>query len=108
MRPPNKGFFEQVYHIVSQIPEGSIMTYGMIAIMLGNPSASRAVGYAMNSAPPELNLPCHRVVNKEGQMAPGDIFGGADKQRQQLEAEGVTFQDNGCINMNQHLLKWNE
>ena len=102
----NKGFFEEVYKIVSRIPEGSVMTYGMIADMLGNPRASRIVGYAMNSAPPELNLPCHRVVNKEGRMSPGDIFGGEDKQRRMLEKEGVTFNDNGCIDMEKHRLHW--
>lgn len=108
MRKPSKGFFEEVYRIVGTIPEGSIMTYGMIAIMLGNPYAARIVGYAMNSAPQELNLPCHRVVNKEGKMSPGDIFGGEDKQRQMLEKEGIIFKENGCINMEMHLLNWSE
>jgi methylated-DNA-protein-cysteine methyltransferase-like protein len=106
MRKPSKGFFEEVYRIVRDIPEGSVMTYGMIALMLGNPAASRIVGYAMSSAPMELHLPCHRVVNKEGSMAPGDIFGGALKQRQMLEMEGVTFKENGCIDMEKHLLRW--
>jgi methylated-DNA-protein-cysteine methyltransferase-like protein len=108
MRKSNTGFFEEVYRIVSKIPEGSVMTYGMIAAMLGNPSASRIVGYAMNSAPIELNLPCHRVVNKEGRMAPRDIFGGEAKQRQMLEMEGVTFKENGCIDMEKHLIRWTE
>jgi len=108
MRKSNKGYFEEVYRIVSKIPEGSIMTYGMIATMLGNPSASRIVGYAMNSAPMELNLPCHRVVNKEGRMAPGNIFGGEEKQREMLAKEGIIFKDNGCIDMHLYLLNWIE
>lgn len=108
MGKPSKGFFDEVYRIVSKIPEGSVMTYGMIAIMLGNPYASRIVGYAMHSAPPELNLPSHRVVNKEGRMAPMDIFGGEENQRQMLEKEGITFKENGCIDMEKHLLNWTE
>jgi methylated-DNA-protein-cysteine methyltransferase-like protein len=108
MRTTSKGFFNEVYHIVSKIPEGSVMTYGMIAEMIGNPSASRIVGYAMNHAPSELQLPCHRVVNKEGRMAPGNIFGGEDKQRRLLEQEGVTFKSNGCIDMEKNKLSWYE
>jgi methylated-DNA-protein-cysteine methyltransferase-like protein len=103
-----KGFFEAVYQIVEKIPEGSVMTYGMIAYMLGNPSASRIVGYAMHNAPPERHLPCHRVVNREGRMAPGDTFGGEYQQRELLFREGITFTENGCINMEKHLLKWEE
>ncbi len=102
----NKGFFDEVYKIVAMVPEGSVITYGMIADILGNPRASRIVGYAMNGAPEELHLPCHRVVNKEGRMSPGNIFGGEDKQRQMLKAEGISFMENGCINMKKHLIHW--
>lgn len=106
MDRPDNGFFTEVYRIVERIPEGSVMTYGMIADILGNPRASRVVGYAMNAAPPELHLPCHRVVNREGKMAPHDIFGGENRQRRILESEGVTFKENGCIDMERHLLRW--
>lgn len=97
------GFFSKVYDIVEKIPEGSVTTYGIIANLINNPRASRIVGYAMNKAPYNRNLPCHRVVNKSGCMAPHDIFGGSDRQRLLLESEGVTFLDNGCIDMAKHL-----
>lgn len=106
MQSQKKGFFEEVYRIVAQVPEGSVITYGMIAAMLGNPRAARIVGYAMNGAPPEQNLPCHRVVNREGSLSPKDIFGGEDIQRRLLEAEGITFKNNGHIDMDKHLLRW--
>ena len=96
-------FFAKVYDIVSRIPEGQVATYGQIAIMAGNPHASRIVGYAMSSAPSERNLPCHRVVNREGSMAPHHAFGGQDIQRFMLEGEGITFKPNGCIDMDKHL-----
>ncbi len=102
----DEGFFEKVYKIVADIPEGSVITYGMIARMLGNPRASRVVGYAMNNAPSERNLPCHRVVNKAGEMAPGNIFGGEEKQRRILRGEGITFLENGCIDMKKHQIQW--
>lgn len=100
----NMSFFDQVYEIVEKIPEGSVITYGMIAQMLGRPKAARIVGYAMSCAPLERNLPCHRVVNREGNMAPGDIFGGEERQRRLLIKEGVTFLNNGCIDMGKHLI----
>jgi methylated-DNA-protein-cysteine methyltransferase-like protein len=104
-RMDEKGFFRQVYDIVATIPPGSVMTYGTIAKILGRPRAARLVGYAMNSVPIDLNLPCHRVVNKNGSMAPGNIFGGEERQRQMLKEEGVTFLENGCIEMEKHAIK---
>ncbi len=106
MKQTGQGYFEEVYKIVSNIPEGSIMTYGMIATMLGNPRSARIVGYAMHDAPADRHLPCHRVVNKEGRLSPEAIFGEGN-QRRLLEQEGITFKENGCIDMNKHLVRWN-
>lgn len=103
MRKAQSDFFDSVYAIVAQIPPGCVLTYGQIAAMAGNPRAARIVGYAMNSAPNDRGLPCHRVVNRSGAMAPGLIFGGADRQRSQLESEGVTFKTDGCIDLDKHL-----
>lgn len=96
-------FFERVYAIVARIPAGFVATYGQIAVMAGSPYASRVVGYAMNRAPEGRNLPCHRVVNRLGQMAPDSVFGGQQLQRALLAAEGVAFLADGCIDMKKHL-----
>lgn len=93
----------ELYDIVARIPKGMVTTYGQIAIMLGDPQGARAVGRAMQRVPCHLDLPCHRVVNKAGAMAPDFVFGGADKQRAILEREGVTFTADGCIDMKRHL-----
>jgi methylated-DNA-protein-cysteine methyltransferase-like protein len=103
-----KSFFDRVYDIVARIPEGKVMTYGQIAMLLGNPYAAKIVGYAMSSAPQSRNLPCHRVVNKTGKMAPGNIFGGADMQHQMLEKEGIQFKKTGCIDMELCAIQWEE
>ncbi len=92
-------FFHEVYKIVSRIPEGKVATYGQIATMLGNPLLARKVGEAMQNIPEYLNIPCHRVVNKAGAMAPAYAFGGDGKQREMLEKEGIVFKENGCIDM---------
>ena len=93
------GFFEQVYDLVARIPPGYVMTYGQIAAELENICSARYVGYAMSSAPKGMNLPCHRVVNRLGEMAGGAIFGGSENQRRMLEKEGVAFLPNGRVNL---------
>jgi methylated-DNA-protein-cysteine methyltransferase-like protein len=96
------GFFEQVYQLVAQIPAGRVATYGQIAALLGRPRAGRLVGWAMRAAPSHRNLPCHRVVNRTGSLAPEGVFA-PGLQRALLEAEDVGFTADGRINLEQHL-----
>lgn len=98
-------FYKEVYKIVSQIPEGKVATYGQIARVLGKSRGARAVGWAMKATPEQLNIPCHRVVNRLGEMSPGYVFSSSDIQRGILKAEGITFKDDGCIDMKKHLWK---
>lgn len=91
--------YQKIYEVVAKIPEGRVATYGQIAWLVGKPRAPRVIGYAMNRAPAELALPCHRVVNRLGEMAPLHAFGGQDFQRFMLEQEGVIFLENGCIDL---------
>jgi methylated-DNA-protein-cysteine methyltransferase-like protein len=96
-------FFDAVYRIVAMIPAGKVMTYGQLALLADRPRAARIVGYAMARAPSERKLPCHRVVNRLGEMAPGDVFGDSGVQRMLLESEGVTFLIDGRIDMKAHI-----
>lgn len=89
-------FEKRVYNLVAAIPPGRVLTYGQIALLLGEPNRSRQVGQAMSHAPGTLHLACHRVVNAKGEMSQPDVFG-AGVQRQWLESEGVPFRENGCI-----------
>ncbi len=94
----DQGFFGRVYEVVSQIPKGRVVTYGQIAAKIGSPRSSRAVGYALHVNPLPGIIPCHRVVNREGRLAPAFAFGGANIQKQLLEAEGVkVFDRDGCF-----------
>lgn len=93
------GFFERVYALVAGIPPGAVMTYGQISAALDNACSARYVGYAMASAPRDRNLPCHRVVNRLGELAGGNAFGGPGNQRRLLEAEGVPFTAKGRVDL---------
>ena len=92
-------FYEKVYAAVRQIPKGCVATYGQIALLCGNPRAARAVGYALHCNPTPGVVPCHRVVNREGRVAPAFAFGGPDVQQQLLEGEGVTFLEEGQVDL---------
>ena len=96
---PKNNFFAQVYALVALIPAGKIMTYGQIAQILGGAYSAKLVGFAMSSAPDGAELPCHRVVNRLGEMAPGFIFGGEDRQRGLLVAEGAPFLPDGRVDV---------
>jgi len=98
-----KDFFRRVYWIVGKIPEGKVATYGQIASLLGQPRNGRVVGWAMRMAPDYLNLPCHRVINRYGELAPGYAFGGKEIQKIMLETEGITFKNDGTVNLKKHL-----
>ena len=95
-----ESFYQRVYEIVSRIPAGKIMTYGQIAFLLGSPRASRIVGCAMSAAP--SGLPCHRVVNRRGELARAEIFG-PGVQRSLLEREGISFLPDGRIDLKKHI-----
>ncbi len=91
-------FFEQVYQLVRQIPEGRVTSYGAIARALGTAGSSRMVGYAMRAAsranPP---VPAHRVVNRVGLLSGKRAFGGPTLMQQLLANEGVMVIDDQVV-----------
>ncbi|QOY59830.1 MGMT family protein [Thermophilibacter immobilis] len=92
--------FERTYEVVRQVPEGRVASYGQVARMLGEPRKARFVGFALHASPGMAGgVPCHRVVFKDGSLAPGFAFGGPDEQRRLLEGEGVSFLPNGRVDM---------
>ncbi len=92
-------FNQRVYEVVKNIPKGKVCTYGYIALMIGSPRASRVVGYALHRNPDPQNIPCHRVVNRHGRLAPSFAFGGMEIQKQLLEHEGIKVRDDGTVDL---------
>lgn len=89
----------RIYEAVRQIPVGSVMSYGQVAALAGNPGAARAVGFALHRNPEPGVIPCHRVVFADGRLASAFAFGGEGVQRALLEAEGVEFLPDGRVDM---------
>ncbi|MBQ2967369.1 MAG: MGMT family protein [Clostridia bacterium] len=94
--------FEKIYEVVKRIPKGRVATYGKVALLAGNPRWARVVGYALHVNPEPETIPCHRVVNREGKVAPGFAFGGEGVQRQLLEKEGIVFEADGRIDLEKY------
>lgn len=98
----NSGFFERVYEVCKQIPEGRVTSYGAIAKYLGAAKSARMVGWAMNSSKNMDNVPAHRVVNRNGLLTGKSHFGGSNAMQQLLEEEGVEVQELQIINLEKH------
>ena len=94
--------FEKIYEVVKSIPKGKVATYGQVALLAGNPRWARVVGYALHVNPEPGIIPCHRVVNREGKVAPSFAFGGEGVQRQLLESEGIVFESDGRIDLEKY------
>ena len=99
-----KGLFQRVYDVVKKIPEGKVMTYGGIAAIIGTKDV-RKVGFALHANPDSSSVPCHRVVNKEGRLAPGYAFGGPGEQKMRLKAEGVLFTDDDHVDLDKCMVQ---
>ena len=95
-------FFLQVYEIVAQIPKGKVVTYGQIAVALGDPRQACTVGWALHSAPEWLDIPWHRVVNNSGGISTRHTIGGLNTQRKLLEDEGIVFNKDGRLNLKRY------
>ena len=83
-------FFEKVFAVVREIPFGRVTSYGAIAKFLGSGGSARTVGWAMNhSHVAVIQVPAHRVLNRNGQLTGKNHFPGQGEMQALLEAEGI-------------------
>ena len=87
----------EILSVVEEIPEGCVASYGQIARLTGRDRNARLVGKILSMSQYYGNYPCHRVVNHAGRLAP--CFA---EQRERLIAEGVSFRENGNVDMKKH------
>ena len=87
----------EILSVVEEIPEGCVASYGQIARLTGRDKNARLVGKILSMAQFYGSYPCHRVVNHAGRLAPH-----FPEQRERLIAEGVTFRENGYVDMQKH------
>jgi AraC family transcriptional regulator of adaptative response/methylated-DNA-[protein]-cysteine methyltransferase len=82
---PGTPFEERVWRALQQIPHGETRSYEDIARLVGSPKAVRAVGRANGMNRIAIVIPCHRVVNKSGEL--GGYGGGLWRKRRLLHLE---------------------
>lgn len=95
-------FFERVYQVARQIPEGKVTSYGAIAKAIGAGRSARMVGWAMNAAHNLEDVPAHRVVNRNGVLTGKHHFEGTNLMQQLLESEGIKVIDNQIVDFDLH------
>jgi methylated-DNA-protein-cysteine methyltransferase-like protein len=100
----NTDFYNRVYDIVRTIPLGKVTTYGIIADFLGAKSSSRLVGWALNAVMDRVDIPCHRVVNRLGELSGKMHFDHPTQMKDRLLAEEITFIGE-AVDLSKHLWK---
>jgi len=61
-------FYKKVWLECLKIPRGHLSTYSEIARKIGHPKSARAVGQALAKNPFAPDVPCHRVIRKNGKL----------------------------------------
>jgi methylated-DNA-[protein]-cysteine S-methyltransferase len=79
----------RVYKIARDIPAGATLTYGEIAVRLGDRLLARDVGEALGHNPFPIIVPCHRVLAAGGKMGGFSAPGGVRTKLKLLEIEGA-------------------
>ena len=91
-----QAWYDQIWNLARQVPEGKVATYGQLAQMLSSPPGFSAEDYkaysplwagdAMAACPKDV--PWHRIINSQGKNS---LRLDAERQRRMLEAEGLEF-----------------
>ena len=82
-------FQQKVWRALCGIPYGTYITYGELAVRIGDPKACRAVGMANGRNPLPIIVPCHRVIGSGGKLT--GYTGGLDIKTKLLQTEGITL-----------------
>lgn len=85
LNPQGTEFQKNVWKVLCDIPFGETRSYKQVAIAVGNPKASRAIGMANNKNPIMIFVPCHRVIGSNGKLV--GYAGGLDIKEKLLSIE---------------------
>lgn len=95
-------FTQNVLQVIRAIPEGRVLSYGLVAALAGNPRGARQVSRILHSMSQKHDLPWHRVVNAAGKISLPQGRG-YELQKALLESEGIHFSPSHTINLSLYL-----
>ena len=95
--------WKETYDLVSQVPEGTVTTYGHVAAALGDRIAARFVGLAMSRNDDVRRVPCRRVVYSDGKVGGYTSTRGPEEKIELLESEGIPIADGRVVDLESHL-----
>ncbi|MGZ7442693.1 bifunctional transcriptional activator/DNA repair enzyme AdaA [Paenibacillus sp. TH7-28] len=78
-------FQRRVWAQLQQIPPGETRSYAELAVAVGNPAGYRAVAQANGANQLAIVIPCHRVINSNGEL--GGYGGGLSRKSWLLNHE---------------------
>ena len=74
-------FQKLVWNEIAKIPKGKILTYEQLALKISRPRSIRAVANACGKNPYAPEIPCHRVVRKDGSLGGYSAKGGMNRKK---------------------------
>lgn len=80
-------FYQKVWLECSKIPKGRTCSYNDLAIKIGSPKSARAVANALARNPFAPEIPCHRVIKKDGSIGGYSAYGGVKRKKALLKME---------------------
>ena len=96
----DRQYFQIIHDFVRTIPCGAVMSYGQVGDAVG--CTARVAGWAMANVT-DPDVPWQRVVGADGYLRIGRrSVALQDVQHRLLELEGITFKENGCVDMSRH------
>ncbi|MCH7969171.1 MAG: MGMT family protein [Thaumarchaeota archaeon] len=95
---------QMIYKKLLQVPRGKITTYGELSKTVGLKNGHRVVGRIMNKNPYPVIIPCHRVVNSNGQI--GGYAYGKDVKTNMLNKEGIEIQNGKILDFEKRIYKF--
>ena len=79
----------KIWDFLKKIPRGTVKTYSEVANAIGKPLAVRAVANAIAKNPYPIQIPCHRVIRKDGSLGGYSGVGGLKTKKNLLKKEGI-------------------
>ncbi len=98
-----QSFNEKCYEKLRKVPKGKLTTYKDLAHAMKT-RAYRAVGTAMNKNTYAPQVPCHRVINTDGNV--GGFAHGTNKKIRLLKKEGIEIKNGKVVDMQRYLYRF--